>query len=167
MGRRPCGWGRAPVVSKKLPAGFLSDRTKGRSEDRPPGSLLDDLGHDPRADGSPTLADREPKALVHGDRLDQLDGHLDIVAGHHHLGPLGEVGDAGDVGGPEVELRAVAREERRVAAALLLGEAVHLGLELRVRGDRARLAEHLTALDVLALRPAPEAADVVAGLALA
>src|SRR3712207_6874937 len=46
----------------------------------------------------------------------------------------------------EVELRAVAREERRVAAALLLLEHVHLGLEVRVRGDRSGLAQHLPAL---------------------
>src|SRR5690348_17221205 len=41
----------------------------------PIGSLLDDLGDDPRADGPATLADRETQALVHGDRLDQLDRH--------------------------------------------------------------------------------------------
>jgi hypothetical protein len=51
-----------------------------------------------------------------------------------------------------------------VTAALLLLEHVDLGLELRVRRDRARLAEHLPALDLLALDAAQEAADVVAGL---
>src|SRR5436190_1779374 len=156
MGRRPGGWGRAPVVCLK--------RLAGPEWGRP--VLLDDLGYDPRADRAAALSDREPKALVHGDRLDQLDRHLDVVAGHHHLGPLGEVGDAGDVGGPEVELRAVAREERRVATALLLLQAVDLGLELGVRGDRSGLAQHLAALDVLALRPPQQAADVVAGLPL-
>ena len=52
-----------------------------------------------------------------------------------------------------------------MTAALLLLEDVDLGLELGVRGDRARLAEDLPALDLLALRAAQEAADVVAGLA--
>ena len=110
------------------------------------------------------IAKRRP--CVHGDRLDQLDLHLDVVARHDHLRALGQVGDAGHVGRAEVELRPVAREERRVAAALFLLEDVDLGLELGVRGDRARLAEHLPALDLLALDAAEETADVVAGLAL-
>src|SRR5262249_18627027 len=128
--------------------------------------LLDYFGNDTRADGAATLSDGEPEALVHGDRLNQLDRHLDVVSRHHHLGPLGEVGDAGHVGGAEVELRAVAREERGVAAALLLLPAVDLRLELRMRGDRSRLAENLAALDLLALGAAEQATDVVARPAL-
>src|SRR5207247_907725 len=57
-------------------------------------------------------------------------------------------------------------EEGRVPAPLLLGEDVGLGLELRVRRDRARLGEHLPALDLLALDAAEETADVVARDAL-
>src|SRR5699024_12799604 len=57
---------------------------------------------------------------------------------------------AGDVGGAEVELRAVVRVERVVTPALILGQDVDLRLELRVRGDGARLHDDLTALDVLA-----------------
>jgi hypothetical protein len=53
-----------------------------------------------------------------------------------------------------------------VAAALLFREDVDLGLELRVRCDRARLGEHLTTLDLLALDAAKKRADVVARLAL-
>src|SRR5256885_3374082 len=33
-------------------------------------------------------SDREPQPLVHGDRRDQLDLHLDVVPRHHHLRPL-------------------------------------------------------------------------------
>src|SRR6185369_16199865 len=57
-------------------------------------------------------------------------------------------------------------EERRVTAALFLGEHVHLALELRVRGDRAGLGEHLAALDLLALGAPQQDTDVVPGLAL-
>src|SRR5882757_628745 len=71
-------------------------------------SLLDYLGDDSRADGAATLADGEPQTLIHGDRLDQLDRHLDVVTRHDHLRPLGEVGDTGHVGGAEIELRSVA-----------------------------------------------------------
>src|SRR3954454_4423520 len=143
-------------------------RRRGSSEEPPrlEASLLDDLRDDAGADRTATLADGEAQALVHGDRLDQLDVHGHVVAGHDHLGALGQPRHAGDVRGAEVELRAVAGEEWRVTAALLLLQHVDLGLELRVRRDRARLAEHLAALDVLALRAAQEAADVVARLAL-
>ena len=53
-----------------------------------------------------------------------------------------------------------------MAAALLLGQDVHLGLELGVGLDRAGLGEHLAALDVVALDAPQEGADVVAGAAL-
>src|SRR3954469_1894704 len=131
-----------------------------------PRALLDDLGDDARADGATALANGEAEALVHGDGLDQLDLHLDVVARHDHLGALGEVRRPGHVRRAEVELGPIAGEERRVTAALLLLEDVDLGLELGVRGDRPGLAEHLAALDVLALGAAQQAADVVARLAL-
>ncbi len=41
---------------------------------------------------------------------------------HDHLGAFGQVDDARDVRGAEVELRAVVVEERRVPATLVLGE---------------------------------------------
>src|SRR5262249_62428761 len=64
----------------------------------------------------------------------------------------------------EVHLRPLSVEERRVAATLVLREDVDLGLELGVRRDRARLREHLAALDLLALGAAEERAGVVARL---
>src|SRR6476469_969058 len=133
---------------------------------RKPNGLLEDSGHHPRAHGAATLADGEAQTVVHGDRLDQLDRHLDVVTRHDHLGALREVGNAGHVGGAEVELGPVAVEERRVAATLFLLQAVDLSGELGVRRDRARLAENLPALDLLALGTAQEAADVVARLTL-
>src|SRR3954447_4074929 len=149
--------GPAPPAAPSRSGGGTSGRIR---------LLLDDLGDDARAHPAATLADGGAQALVHGDRLDEVDLHLDVVAGHDHLDALGQMGAARHVGRAEVELRTVAREERRVAAALLLLQHVHLGLELRVRRDRLRLAQHLPALDLLALRAAQEAADVVAGLAL-
>ena len=83
--------------------------------------------------------------------------HLHVVARHHHLGAFRQLHDAGHVGRAEVELRTVVGEERRVTAALFLGQDVGLGLELRVRRDRARLAQHLAALDALALDAAEQA----------
>src|SRR4026207_9298 len=129
-----------------------------------PYPLLEDAGADAGADGAPALAEGEAEALIHGDRLDQLDLHVRVVAGHDHLLPLGQLDRAGHVRRPEVELRPVAVEERRVAPALVLREDVHLGLEVRVRRDRAGLREHLAALDLLALDAAEQRARVVAGL---
>src|ERR1700722_18298254 len=128
--------------------------------------LLNDFGNDAGADRTAAFADREPQALVHSDRLNQLDLHLDVVARHDHFRALGQVGNAGDISGAEVELRTVAGKERRVASTLFLLEDVDLGLELRVRRNRARLAENLATLDLLALGTAQEASDVVAGLTL-
>src|SRR5499427_8857686 len=128
--------------------------------------LLDDAGDDAGADGTTAFTNGEAQLLFHRDRHDQRDFHRDVVAGHHHLGAFRQRDHARHVGGAEVELRAVVGEERRVAAAFLLGEDVGLGLELGVRLDRTRLAQHLAALDFLALGAAQERADIVAGLAL-
>src|SRR5437763_455052 len=126
-----------------------------------PTSLLDDLRDAAGADGAAALADGEAQLLVHGDRLAQLDGHQRVVAGHDHLGALGQADRPRDVCGPEVELRAVVVEERLVAPTLLLGEDVDLGVEVGVRGDRARLGQDLPPLDLFLLGAPEEGADVV------
>src|SRR5262245_36739279 len=128
--------------------------------------LLHDLGDAAGAHGATALADREAQAVFHRDRVDQLDGHLDVVPRHHHLDPTGQVRGPGDVGGAEVELGPVAVEERGVAPALLLREHVDLGLEVRVGGDAPGLAEHLAALDVFLVDPPEQDPDVVACLHL-
>src|SRR5258705_7550894 len=129
-------------------------------------SLLDDADDGAGADGPATLADGEALADLDGDRGDELDAHLDVVAGHDHLGALGQPERDGHVGGAQVELRPVAVVEGRMAATLLLGQHVDLGGELGVGLDRARLGQHLAALDLLALDAPDEAAHVVAGAAL-
>src|SRR5690606_28270033 len=126
-------------------------------------NLLEDLGHLAGAHGASTLTDGEAEALLHGDRLDELDRHVGGVAGHDHLGALGQRDDAGDVGGAEVELRTVVAVERVVTPTLVLGEDVRGALELGVRRDRTRLHDDLTALHVLALGAAEEQTTVLAG----
>src|ERR1700744_4350618 len=128
--------------------------------------LLVDLRDPAGADGAATLADRETQTLFHGDGLDELDRHVGPVTRHHHFRALRQRDHAGHVGGTEVELRTVVVEERRVTAALLLGQDVDLALELGVRGVGARLDDDLAALNVLALHTAQEQAHVVAGHAL-
>src|SRR6478735_2834980 len=127
---------------------------------------LVDLGDAAGTDGAATLTDREAETVLHGDRLDQLDRHVGVVARHDHLGALGEGHDAGHVRGAEVELRTVVVEERRVTAALLLRQDVDRRVEVGVRGRGARLDDDHAALDVLALGATKQQTDVLTGLAL-
>src|SRR5437588_12411037 len=127
-------------------------------------TLLDHLRGHAGPDRAATFANGEAHPLLDRDRSDELDLHVDVVARHHHLGALGQLHLAGHVGGPDVELRAIALEERGVPAALFLGEDVDLRVEFGVRLDRAGLGQHLAALDLLALDSAEQAADVVTGL---
>src|SRR3972149_683225 len=129
-------------------------------------SLLYYLGNNARANRPAALADREPQALFHGYRGYELYVYADVVAGHDHLRAIGELRNSGDVRGPEVELRPVAVEERRVTAPLFLREDVDLALELGVRGHRAGLRQYLAPLDIFFLGAPQERADVVSGAAL-
>src|SRR5665647_343210 len=123
---------------------------------------LDDLGDATSTHGATTLTDGELEPFFHRDGLNQVNLHLGVVAGHDHLGALGEVHNSGHVRRTEVELRAVVLVERRVTAALFLGQDVDVRVELRVRSDRARLADDLTALDVLALGATKQQTNVLA-----
>ena len=108
------------------------------------------------------IAKRRPSSIATG--WIRLDGHVDVVARHNHLGALGQLHDTGNVGGAEVELRTVVVEERGVAAALVLGQDVDGALELGVRGVSAWLDDNLAALNVLALDTAEQQTTVVASL---
>src|SRR5690242_21555157 len=82
--------------------------------------LLDDLADGSRADGASAFADGEAQALLHGDRGQQRNLQLDVVARHHHLRALRQLRRSGHVRGAEVELRTIAIEERRVTPTLFL-----------------------------------------------
>src|SRR5216117_2321300 len=89
-GAPPRSWGAAPVVCPfRFSRGTAAGPISGPAPYGPaPEPLLENLADDPRAYSATPFADREPKALVHGDRLDQLDRHLDVVPRHHHLRAL-------------------------------------------------------------------------------
>src|SRR5258706_3980846 len=129
-------------------------------------SLLDDADDGAGADGPAAHANGQALADLEADWGDELDAHLDFVAGHDQLDPLGQADRPGDVGRAQVELGPVAVVEGGMAPALLLRQDVDLGGELRVGLDAARLGEDLAALDLLALDAPDEAADVVAGATL-
>src|SRR5436309_10924670 len=109
------------------------------------------------------FTDREPESLFERDRSTERDFEVDVITRDDHLAALGQLHVSSHVGGPDVELRTVAIEERSVPAALLLGEDVDLGVECGVRLHRTGLRDDLAALDVVALEATEEQADVVAG----
>src|SRR5580765_7599886 len=128
--------------------------------------LFDHFCDDACTDSLAALANGKAQALLHRDRGDQRHHHLHVVPGHHHLGARRQLAAPGHIGRPEVKLRPVPREERRMPPALFLREHVHLALELRVRGDARRLGEHLPAFHLLALGAPQEHPYFVPGLPL-
>ncbi len=125
--------------------------------------LLVDADDDTRADGAAAFTDSEAEAVLDGDRGDQLDVHVDVVAGHAHLDTFRKGDDTGNVGGTEVELRTVVVEERGVTAAFFLGQNVNLALELGVGVNALRSSQNLTTLDGLLVNAAQQAANVACG----
>src|SRR3546814_8089006 len=102
---------------------------------------------------------RSAETLIHRYRGDQLHAELHIVAGHDHLGALGQDHFAGHVRGAEVELRTIVGEERGVTAAFFLRQDIDFRVELGVRGDGAGLGQNLTALDFLTAHATDQRAD--------
>src|SRR4029079_15717938 len=103
----------------------MQRKTNAMSRSASP-QLLDDLRNDTRAHGAAALADPKPQSLFPRDRLDQRHRHPDVVPGHHHLGPRRKLAAPRHVRRPEVELRTVPREERRMTTALFLAQDVNL-----------------------------------------
>ena len=98
--------------------------------------------------------------------MDQLNGHLYVVAGHAHLNASRQLANAGNVGCSEVELRTIVVEERSMTAALVLGQYVHLSGELVMAMNGAGLAQTLSSLDLGSLYATQQSADVVTSLSL-
>src|SRR5699024_10380253 len=111
--------------------------------------VVDDVDNNTGANGTAALTDSEAQALLDGDGGDQLNVHVDVIAGHAHLSALGQSDDAGHVGGTEVELRTIVVEEGGVTAAFLLGQDVHLANELGVGVNGAGSTQNLATLDLL------------------
>src|SRR5699024_10046755 len=145
----------------KRPLPYGRGRKAFPSQER---ELLLDLGDNAGADGVAAFADSEAHAFFHGNRGDQLNMHIDVVAGHAHLGALGQGDDAGNVGGAEVELRTIVVEERGVTAALFLLQDIDMAVEGGVGMNGAGNSDDLAALDLVAVDTTQQGADVVAGL---
>ena len=110
------------------------------------------------------FADCETHAFFHGNRGDQLNVHINVVAGHAHLSAFGQGDDAGNVGGTEVELRTIVVEERGMTAALFLLQDVNVAIEGGVGMNRTGLAQALATLDLVTVNATQQGADVIASL---
>src|SRR5713101_9984475 len=124
-------------------------------------ALLQDLGDHPSPYRAAALADREAQLLLHRDRRDQLDRHLRVVPRHHHLHPCRQLHRPRHVRRPEVKLRPIPLEKRRVPPPLFLRQHVHFTLKLRVRRDRPRLRQHHPPLHLVLLHPPPQQPHLV------
>src|SRR3546814_18847107 len=98
--------------------------------------------------------------------MDQIHLHHRVVTRHAHLRALRQLNMPSDVSRPEEELRPIVAEERLVTPTLSLGQHIHLTLELLMRRDRTRLAQHLTPLALLLLRTPQKSHEVVTRLPL-
>src|SRR5215510_14938018 len=112
-------FGRRVILSLTLVASKPYEFPHDRS--LPSLQLLDDLGHDTRADGLTAFADREFQSFIHGDRRNQVDLYIAIVAGHNPFGALGKLYYSRDIGSPEVELWPIAVKEWCVPSAFFFG----------------------------------------------
>src|SRR5581483_9449918 len=124
-------WVRTPPASFSFKSFSLAAARRRRAY---PG-LLHHFRNSTGADGAAAFANREAQALLHGNRRNQFNLHLHVVAGHHHLHALRQVRDTSNVCRPEVKLRTIAREERRMASTFFLRQNVSFCFELRVRCD--------------------------------
>src|SRR5262245_59529950 len=138
----------------------------GRIAPSPHFDLINDLGDDTGADRPAAFPDGEVAPNVESHRLVQADVNSVIIARHHHLDAVRQLHFAGDVRGPEVELRLVPAEKRRVPTAFVLAQDVNLTLEPLPWPDRARSGDHLTSLDLVALDASQQQADVLTSFAL-
>ncbi len=99
--------------------------------------------------------------------LDQLDFQtIHVVAGQNHLYAFGQGNVAGDIGGVNVELRAIAGEERAVTAAFFLAQDVDRAFKLGVGGDGTGLGQNHTAFNLGAIDTAQQDTSVIASQTL-
>ena len=120
----------------------------------PPSILLlrNDLCDPASANGQTAFADSEFGTIFNRDLLDQFDFQtIHVVTGENHLNAIRQGYITGNIGGVDVELRAITGEESAVASALFLLEDVNRALKLGMWGDGIGFRQNHTALDLFAI----------------
>src|SRR5271165_2138132 len=115
--------------------------------------LLDNLRDRTGANRVAAFTNREPQALFQSYRGYQGYFAAHVVPRHHHFHSCRQLHIPRHVRGAEVELRTIAREKWGVPSAVFLRQHVRFGLELGVRRNRSRLADHLPAFHVFFFCP--------------
>src|SRR6266404_8969278 len=141
--------------------GRVSDPSS-RVKDPAPHLLRNNLRDRAGAYRMPTFANREPQALFHRHRSDQLDHQAHVVSRHHHLRARRQLRHARHVRRSQIKLWTISLKERRMTSAFFLRQDIDLSLELGVRRDRSTLCQHHPALDVFLRNAAQQQASVVA-----
>ena len=83
--------------------------------------------------------------------MDQLDGHLYVIARHAHLCASRQLANASNVSCTEVELRSVVVEERCMTATLVLCQNVNLSGKFVMACNSAGLSQNLSSFDFSSL----------------
>ena len=157
---------RCVILSLTLIASKSYEFPHGRNLPWPQYPLLNDLCNHSCADGPTTFTDRELQPFVHGDRRDQLDFYVDVVAGHDHFSAFGQLHDSSNVSRAEIELWAITIKKGRMTSTFFLCQNISLSVKFRVRRNAARFGQNLAALHFLSLGAAEQNADIVARLTL-
>src|SRR6266498_2053099 len=123
--------------------------------------LFQDLRDHTGPHRSAAFPNGQAQLLLHCNRRDQLDRHLRVVPRHHHLHPRRQLHRPRHVRRPQIKLRPIPLEKRRVPPPLLLRQHVHLALKQRVRRDRPRLRQHHPPLHLVLLHPPQQQPHVV------
>ena len=88
--------------------------------------LFDDAYNSTGTNGSSAFTDSETKTLLHSYWMNQLYGHLYVIARHTHLNTLWQIANASNVSCSEVELWTIVVEERSMTATFVLRKNVNL-----------------------------------------
>jgi len=117
-------------------------------------SLIQNFTDATRANGFSAFANSKADGLLHCNRRDQLDFNRNVVTGHDHFDAFRQFNRASNVRCPEIKLRPIIGEKRRVPSAFLFAQHVDFRLKLLVRRNRAGLGNNLAALDIFLLQAA-------------
>ena len=99
--------------------------------------LLTDFCNHSCADGPATFTNSELQPIIHGDRRDQLDLYVNVIARHNHFSAFRQLNDSRHVRRAEKELRPITIEKRCMPAAFFFGQNVSFSVEFSVRRNAA------------------------------
>src|SRR3990172_9094020 len=128
--------------------------------------LLNNLSYNPCTHSLTTLADGKPQSLSHRYRRYQITFHRYIISRHNHLYSFRQLHYSRNIRCPEIKLRTVAIEKRRMTTTLLLGQYIYLSLKLSVRSYTPGLGQYHPALHILLLGTTQQHPKIVPGLSL-